>query len=64
VRRLSVTLGVICLVVGGIWIFQGSGILPGSFMTGQRQWLWIGIAVDVIGLLLAYYGLRRQPGRG
>ena len=61
---MSVALGLICLLVGGVWILQGSGILPGSFMSGQRQWLLIGIAVDVIGLLLAYFGLRRQPGRG
>jgi hypothetical protein len=31
-------------------------------MTGQRMWLYIGIIVAVVGLALAYNGIRR-PAR-
>ena len=55
----SLVLGVIAIVAGGVWILQGSGVLPGSFMTGQRMWLIIGIIVGVVGLALAYNGIRR-----
>ncbi|TMD64417.1 MAG: hypothetical protein E6I84_13330 [Chloroflexi bacterium] len=58
----SLVLGVIGLLVGAIWILQGAGALPGSFMTGQRLWLVIGIVVAVIGLGLTYRGLRRPAG--
>jgi len=59
-RWASVTLGLLCLVVGGVWVLQGAGILPGSFMTGQRLWLGIGLVVAVAGLFLTYRGVRKQ----
>jgi len=58
----SLVLGLIGVLVGAVWILQGSGMLPGSFMTGQRMWLWIGIIVGIVGLALAYNGIRR-PAR-
>ena len=61
-RLGSLVLGLIGLLVGAVWILQGTGVLPGSFMTGQRLWLAIGIVVAVIGLGLTYRGLRR-PAR-
>jgi hypothetical protein len=61
-RLGSLVLGLIGLLVGAIWILQGVGVLAGSFMTGQRLWLVIGIVVAVIGVALTYRGLRR-PAR-
>jgi hypothetical protein len=58
-RVASLILGVIAIFAGGVWILQGSGVLPGSFMTGQRMWLIIGIIVAIVGLGLAYNGIRR-----
>ena len=58
----SLILGLIAIFAGGVWILQGSGVLPGSFMTGQRMWLFIGIIVAIVGLALAYNGIRR-PAR-
>jgi hypothetical protein len=55
----SLIVGVIAILAGGVWILQGSGALPGSFMTGQRMWLVIGIIVALVGLALAYNGIRR-----
>jgi hypothetical protein len=58
----SLILGVIAIVAGCVWILQGSGVLPGSVMSGQRMWLIIGIIVAIVGLALAYNGIRR-PAR-
>jgi hypothetical protein len=58
----SLILGGLGVLVGAVWILQGAGVLPGSFMTGQRMWLIIGIVVAIIGLALAYNGIRR-PAR-
>jgi len=39
--------------MGMVWIFQGIGVLPGSFMTGQIVWAAIGsVLLFVSGLLL------------
>jgi len=61
-RLGSLVLGVIGLLVGAVWILQGVGVLPGSFMSGQRLWLVIGVIVAIIGLALTYRGLRRPAG--
>lgn len=47
--------GVVCLLVGCIWILQGINILPGSFMTGQTKWAIYGglLVVAGIGLLIS-----------
>ncbi|HXN02819.1 MAG TPA: hypothetical protein VN973_13170 [Candidatus Dormibacteraeota bacterium] len=58
-RTLSLVIGGIAILAGAVWILQGSGVLPGSFMTGQRMWLIIGIIVGIVGLTLAYNGIRR-----
>ena len=61
-RLGSLVLGLIGLLVGAVWILQGVGVLPGSFMSGQRLWLVIGVIVAIIGLALTYRGLRRPAG--
>jgi len=62
-RLGSVVLGLIGILVGLVWILQGAGVLLGSFMTGQRLWLVIGIVVAVIGLALTYNGIRPTARR-
>jgi hypothetical protein len=58
-RTLSLVIGAIAILAGAVWILQGSGVLPGSFMTGRRMWLIIGVIVGIVGLALAYNGIRR-----
>jgi hypothetical protein len=62
-RTLSLGIGGLAILAGGVWILQGTGVLPGSFMSGQRMWLIIGIIVAIIGLALAYNGIRRPASR-
>ena len=52
--------GVLCLLVGCVWILQGINILPGSFMTGQTKWATYGglLLVAGIGLLISANGRR------
>lgn len=49
----------VLVIVGGTWFFQGIGILPGSFMSGDRTWAYIGGALVLAGALL----ILRRPGR-
>jgi uncharacterized membrane protein len=53
-------LGVLCLLVGCIWILQGINILPGSFMTGQTKWAVYGGIMVVVGIVLLISGNRRR----
>jgi hypothetical protein len=50
-RLIRTVLALIVLGVGVLWSLQGLGIVHGSFMTGQRQWLYIGIVTTLVGLI-------------
>ena len=41
----------IVLAIGALWSLQGVGVVGGSFMTGQSQWLYIGIVTMLVGLI-------------
>ncbi|WP_181165989.1 MULTISPECIES: hypothetical protein [unclassified Mesorhizobium] len=43
-------LAMIVLAMGALWSLQGNGVVGGSFMTGQSQWLYIGLAAMLAGL--------------
>lgn len=62
-RIALIIVGVIALIIGGVFTGQGMNLIPGSFMTGSRMWLSIGVIVAVVGIILIVLGLRR-PGRG
>jgi len=62
-RMASITTGVVALLLGLLWIGQGLGYLPGSFMTGATEWFWIGLVVAVVGVVLLVRGVRRPADR-
>ncbi len=51
-RTAGKIIAVLMLVLGAVWILQGFNILPGSFMTGQRQWAAYGGLLCVAGLVV------------
>jgi hypothetical protein len=61
-RRLATLLGVLAILAGGVWILQGIGVLPGSFMSGDPTWAWIGAGTGVVGVGVVMWG--RRPATG
>jgi len=57
-RYVLVIVGGLMDLVGVVWLLQGVGILPGSFMTGQPFWAVMGTISVVVGGLLIFAGLR------
>ncbi|OLB75134.1 MAG: hypothetical protein AUI14_21800 [Actinobacteria bacterium 13_2_20CM_2_71_6] len=55
---LWIVIGALIVVVGGVWTFQGLGVIGGSVMSGQTLWAVIGPIVAVAGLVLIGYGTR------
>ena len=45
-------LGAILVLIGAVWALQGLNVIGGSFMTGQTQWLVIGVVCAIIGAVL------------
>ena len=50
-RLIRIVLALIVLGIGALWSLQGIGLVQGSFMTGQRQWLYIGLVTMLIGIV-------------
>jgi uncharacterized membrane protein HdeD (DUF308 family) len=59
-RMLMTIVGVLLVLIGGIWILQGINVLPGSFMTGQTKWAIYGAIVLLAGILLLVRANRRR----
>jgi uncharacterized membrane-anchored protein YitT (DUF2179 family) len=59
-RVTLTTIGILCLLMGGIWFLQGINILPGSFMTGQTKWAVYGGILLAVGIGLLVWANRRR----
>jgi hypothetical protein len=57
-RYVLLILGGLMVLVGGVWVLQGVGVLPGSFMTGQLFWAIMGVILLAVGGLLILAGFR------
>jgi hypothetical protein len=56
--------GVICVLIGLGWIGQGTGLLPGSVMSGQLMWAIIGAVLVVVGGWLLRSVVRARSATG
>jgi len=57
-------LAALLILSGGVWFFQGIGVLPGSFMSGQLQWAVNGAVAIIIGGVILYVVNRRRAKQG
>jgi hypothetical protein len=55
---LPMVIGILAIVLGGLWALQGLDILTDSKMSGKEPWTIIGAAVALIGLILVVIGER------
>ncbi|MCS5713509.1 hypothetical protein NVV95_02955 [Herbiconiux sp. CPCC 205716] len=59
-RLAFIIVGVVALLVGAVFAGQGANLIPGSSMTGDPTWLYIGLALAVVGVVLIVLGVRRR----
>ena len=64
VRSVLIVIGVVATLVGLVFAGQGLNLIPGSFMTGDRTWLVIGLIVALVGVVLVLVGTNRRTPRG
>lgn len=53
-------LALIVLAIGVLWSLQGVGVVGGSFMTGQSQWLYVGLVTALVGLVGLFWANRSR----
>ena len=63
-RITAIVVGLLILLTGLVWAGQGLNLIPGSSMTGNRMWFYIGLAAAVAGAVLIVVGTRKgRPAR-
>jgi hypothetical protein len=63
VRVAIGVVGVLILLAGTVFAGQGLGYIPGSVMTGDVHWFWIGGVMVVVGLALGAAAFLRAAKR-
>ncbi len=57
-------IGVVLVLIGGLWTLQGVGLVGGSSMTGSGIWVVLGLIVVASGVaVLVPRGSRRRGRR-
>ena len=51
---------ILMALMGGVWFFQGIGVIPVSFMTNDLKWSVIGTILIIIAVGLLVYNNRRK----
>ena len=60
-RTAFLILGIVAVLIGLLWIGQGTGVVAwpqSSFMISQLQWAYYGAALALVGILLMWRGRR------
>jgi hypothetical protein len=61
VKTASLALGILALLVGMLWIGQGTGTVnwpASSFMIRQVEWTYFGAVLAIVGLMLIWRARR------
>jgi hypothetical protein len=61
-RVVALPVCLLVIVVGAVFLGQGVGLIPGSFMTGSAMWAVIGGIMIVVGIGVLAVAARRPGG--
>lgn len=61
-RASRIIVAVIVGLVGLVWLGQGLGYIPGSFMSGSQFWATVGTLLLVVAVALVILEARRARG--
>ena len=63
-RWVLVVVGILLMLVGVLWLLQGTNVLTGSpVMSGHSLWTLIGAIVGVVGIVFVVLGATRRKTR-
>ena len=52
--------GILLILLGTVWILQGTGIMPVGGMAYQTKWTYAGIIVDLLAIAVFIFANRRR----
>jgi hypothetical protein len=64
IKIILAIIGVLAFLMGLLWAGQGSGIVPypaTSPMINQSPWIWRGLLLAIVGLVVLWLSRRVRP---
>lgn len=62
-RWLLNIIGIVLVLLGGVWVLQGTNLIRNGFMAGHLVYAILGGVSIIIGILLFVVTNRRQKGK-
>ena len=59
VKTILKIFAILLMLAGGVWTLQGVNILPGSYMSGNPQWVVNGVIAVLVGAGLFWFANRK-----
>ena len=59
-KWILIIVGVLLILVGGVWVLQGTNVLAQGAMAGHLKWTFIGGVLAVVGIVLVVFGATRR----
>ena len=59
-KWLLIVIGALLILVGGVWVLQGTNILTQGAMAGHMKWTLIGAILAVVGIVLLVIGIAKK----
>ncbi len=59
-KWLLIVVGALLILVGGVWVLQGTNILTQGAMAGHMKWTLIGGILAVVGIVLLVIGIAKK----
>ena len=59
-RTSRIVIAVVLALAGLVWLGQGLGYIPGSFMTGSQFWATVGTVLLVAAAAIVILEVRRK----
>ena len=59
-KTILIIFAVLLILAGGVWFLQGINILPGSYMSGNPQWVINGAIAVLVGAGLFWFANRKK----
>jgi multisubunit Na+/H+ antiporter MnhG subunit len=63
-RWVLIIIGALFILVGLVWVLQGTNVLTQGGMAGHGQWTLIGAILAAVGIVLVVWGAARRRARG
>ena len=63
-RWVLIIVGVLIILVGLVWVLQGTNVLTQGGMAGHSQWTVIGGILAAVGIVLVVLGAGRRKAKG